>query len=138
MWRRSVGMRVRVEAVINPTEDPEKVERAVRNVVGEVMALQTVKSGEFQMLVGEGEGLECLRRLKHLLKVRMIRDAAREAMMRSISGNTLTVHLNRHAAYAGKASFTEPHGECPLGPITITVECEKPEEVVEWLTEKEA
>ena len=83
------------------------------------------------------EGLGCLKRLKHLLRVRMIRDAAREAMMRSISGNTLTIHLNRHAAYAGKASFTEPYGECPLGPITITVECENPEEVVEWLTEKE-
>ncbi len=125
-----------MEAVINPTEDPEKVERAVRNLVGEAVELRTVRVGELQTIVGEGEGLECLRRLKHLLRVRMIRDAAREAMMRSISGNTLTIHLNRHAAYAGKASFTEPYGECPLGPITITIECESPEEVVEWLTEK--
>jgi len=129
-------VRVRVEAIINPTEDPEKVERAVRNLVGEAVELRTVRVGELQTIVGEGEGLGCLRRLKHLLRVRMIRDAAREAMMRSISGNTLTIHLNRHAAYAGKVSFTEPHGECPLGPITITVECESPEEVVEWLTEK--
>ena len=129
-------MKVRVEAIINPTEDPEKVERAVRNLVGESVELRTVRVGDLQTIVGEGEGLGCLRRLKHLLRVRMIRDAAREAMMRSISGNTLTIHLNRHAAYAGKASFTEPHGECPLGPITITVECENPEEVVEWLTEK--
>jgi len=130
-------VRVRVEAIINPTEDPEKVERAVRNLVGEAVELRTVRVGELQTIVGEGEGLECLKRLKHLLRVRMIRDAAREAMMRSISGNTLTIHLNRHAAYAGKASLTEPYGECPLGPITITVECESPEEVVEWLTEKE-
>jgi len=130
-------MRVKVEAIINPTEDARKVERAVRNVVGETIGLKITQVGELQVILGECEGLDCLKKLKHLFKARMIRDAAREAMLRSISENVLTIHLNRHAAYAGKASFTELRGECPLGPITITVECEKPEEVVRWLTEEE-
>jgi uncharacterized protein len=65
-----------------------------------------------------------------------IRAAARSVLRRSLDGNRLVFFLNKQAAHAGHISFSAPEGESPLGPIQVTVETEKPEKLIDWLTGK--
>jgi hypothetical protein len=122
-----------VETEINPTENPEKVKLAVENVFGAVkFEIQPRKQG-VGTLVARATGTEGLAKLYNLLRREHIRDAARSVMFKGLEGNTITLYLNKQVAYAGHLSFSEPAGESPLGPIKITITCDSPRELIDWL-----
>jgi len=125
-------VQIEVEAVVNPTESVEKVERAVRNVLGDLDLKRTVRGGG-TALKGRLEGVESLRHLKELLRRMRIRDAARAYLTRNIQGEGLTFGLNKQAAYIGRVSFYRLK-EAPLGPIQITISGDV-DEVVRFLCE---
>lgn len=127
-------VRVWVEAEVYPTESAEKVLEAVRRVFpGLRLEIRWLDSSA--VVEGSGEGLEVLENLKTMIRSRRIRAAARSILRSSIQGERLVFYLNKQAAYAGKASFTEPVGESPLPPIKVVVETDNPEELVDWMTE---
>ena len=128
------GIVVTVDADVYPTEDPEKVLRAVRNIFPSInFEVKWLDSSA--RVEGSAEGYEALENLKRLLRERRIRAAARSILKSSIRDDLLIFYLNKQAAYAGKASFTEPFIESPLPPIRVIVRAPNLEEVVNWLTE---
>jgi hypothetical protein len=123
----------RVETPLNPTEDPEKVLRAVRNLFPNCSPSIVRSDERHGKLEGSMSRLEDLDNLRILLRQGVIRDAARKILLRNISGSSIVVHLNKQAAFAGKASFCERYDESPLGPVTLTITVENPEQVIDWL-----
>jgi hypothetical protein len=123
----------RVETVLNPTEDSEKVLRAIRNLFPHCTPAIVRIDERHARLEGSIAHLEDLDNLKTLLRQQVIRDAARKLLFKSISGSTIVAHLNKQAAFAGKASFCERYDESPLGPITLTIRTENPEQLIDWL-----
>ena len=125
-------VRVHGEAEVRPTEDPEKVKKALTNVLpGEIEYREIDQwSG---IVVVEGKNQASLERFRMILQRDRIRAAAKLVLRRSIEGNRITFFLNKQAAHAGHVSFSEPEGESPLGPIRVVLESEKPEQVVDWL-----
>jgi uncharacterized protein len=123
----------RIEAPLNPTEDPEKVLRAIRNLFPKcapTIVRTDERHAKFESSVARMEDLD---NLKSLLRQEAIRDAARKLLFKSVSGSTIVVHLNKQAAFAGKASFCERYDESPLGPITLTITTENHEQLIDWL-----
>lgn len=112
-------LEVSVRVEVHPTESREKVERAVRNVLGEV-SLTAVDRGDTTVLEGSLEGLESLSYLRDLLRRTRIRDAARGLLTRISKEGAMSFGLNKQAAYMGRASFYGA-GESPLGPIQIVI-----------------
>lgn len=110
---------VLVEAAVHTTESIEKVERAVRNVLGDLDLKRTAK-GDRMALEGRMDGVESLKHLREQLRRMRIRDAARALLTRVAQGNVLSFGLNKQAAYVGRVSFYHA-GEAPLGPIQITI-----------------
>lgn len=129
-------VKIRIESVVHPTEDEDKVSRAIRNTLGEVN-LESTPQKRGLLLRAEAEDLEALTHLKRGLKRQRIRDAARALLKRSMRGGTVSFSLNKQAAYAGRISFSTS-GESPLGPIMVVIECDDLEAVVEWLTSMSA
>jgi len=128
---------VLAETEINPTEDEEKVETAVRNVLGKVsMAIKP--QGKGSVLAAEAWGQDSLVKLRSLLRTDRIRDAARKTLFHSIRGNTISFCLNKQVAFAGHVSFSEETAESPLGPIRVTIKSDNPRQLIEWLAEKTA
>ena len=128
-------VRVEVSARVNPTEDLEKVRRAISNIFPDVPLSEEVLGDGSSILRGSSEGLGALERLKAMIGAERIRSAARAVLSSSVSGGVLEFHLHKQAAFAGKVSFSQPFGESPLGPISVRVECDDPSGVIEWLTE---
>ena len=104
---------VRVE--VHPTESPEKVEKAVRNVMGEIQ-LHESDNGQVTILEGSLEKMEDLLPLRELISRTRIRDAAFALLTGASAEKRLSFGLNKQAAYAGRASF---HSSCAslMGPI---------------------
>lgn len=126
---------IRIEAEINPTENPDKVKLAVENIFGavEFEVRTTQHSGT---LTAHTKGTEGLAKLYNLLRRERIRDAARSVMFKGFEGNTVTFYLNKQVAYAGHLSFSEPTGESSLGPIKVTIVCDNPRELIDWLASR--
>jgi hypothetical protein len=123
----------RVETPLNPTEDPGKVLRAIRNLFPNCAPAVVRIDERRAKFEGSIARLEDLDNLRSLLRQEAIRDAARKLLFKSISGSSIVVHLNKQAAFAGKVSFCERYDESPLGPITLTIATENPEQLIDWL-----
>lgn len=124
---------VRAETEIRPTEDPEKVKRAVQNLIL-TPTLETVQTGEKLLLTAKAEGKDGLSKLHNLFRQERIRDAARKLLFRGMREGTITFYLNKQVAYVGHISFCKPFAESPLGPIKIEIKCNEPKALIDWLT----
>jgi predicted RNA binding protein with dsRBD fold (UPF0201 family) len=123
---------IRVETEINPTEDEEKVKMSVVNLFGNIPT-QTKPSFKGCTLTAEAKGQEALVKLRNLLRMERVRAAARKVLYRGLRGTTISFCLNKQVAFAGHISFSEEVAESPLGPIRVTIECENPRQLIDWL-----
>ena len=124
---------IQIEADINPTEDMEKVKKAILNIF-DTVSLEIKPSYRGNILKAKAEGLETLVRFRNLLSLDRIRAAARKVFLAGLRGNNIRFFLNKQVAFAGHASFSEENGESPLGSIQITFECKEPKTLIDWLT----
>lgn len=115
-----------IEAEVRPTEDPAKVETAIKKIFP-TLQLDRVKNS----FVGESSEVETLDRLHQLLRLRMVLDSARSIMRKGRRGNMVRFMLNKQVATVGKVSFTD--GESPLGPIVVTLEAPDIERLIDYL-----
>jgi uncharacterized protein len=123
---------VHVEAEVHPTEVEEKVRTAIANMFGNLeMEVEPLLVGG--QLVGETRTREALENFRAALRRDRVRSAARKLLHSSVRGNCISFCLNKQVAFAGHVSFSQETGECPLGPIKVTVKTENPRELVDWL-----
>jgi uncharacterized protein len=125
-------MTIQIEIDINPTENEEKVKKALFNLFGD-LAIEIKPLQRGSLLIAQAKGQEPLSTLRNVLARDRIRDAARKALHNGMRSQSLTFYLNKQVAFAGHASFSEAEAESPLGPIKVIVECENPLEIIDWL-----
>lgn len=129
-----LNVEIEVEAYVNPTEDPLKVESAIRNLF-ENITIEREPAEEGIVLKGRLRGVESLENLREMLRRDRVRDAARAHLTSRLDGDTLRFGLNRHAAYMKHISFHHPR-EAPLGPIQVTIRGEA-SRVIDFLCGRE-
>jgi predicted RNA binding protein with dsRBD fold (UPF0201 family) len=128
-------MTVLVEAEINPTETEEKVKTAVANMFGN-LSIQVKPSKVGSVLTAEAKNREALENLRNTLRRDRVRAAARKVLYAGFREKTIRFCLNKQVAFTGHVSFSQETGECPLGPIKVTIESENPRELIDWLAPK--
>jgi predicted RNA binding protein with dsRBD fold (UPF0201 family) len=121
-----------VETEINLTEDEEKVKKAVANIFDNV-SMEINPSYRGSVLSAEAKGRAALVRFRNVLRSDRIRDAARKVFFGGIRGNAVSFCLNKQVAFAGHVSFSEEVAESPLGPIRVTIKCDDPRLLIDWL-----
>lgn len=121
-----------VEAELRPTEDEEKVLRAISNVFS-YESLEIVDQGDYKLIRCYSNNYNSLRNFHDLLRKQAILDSARSYFFKRIRGNKLTILIHKQAAYQGKLSFISWDDESPLGPIKIIIESNNLNNVIDWL-----
>lgn len=129
-------VKIRVEVEVRPTEDLEKVRRALLNVFepGKIEVIERDKG--YKLLVGESNSYRSLLKIHELIRRERIMDAARSMLRKGVIGNMLIFKVNKQAAYQGRLSFVETDSESPMGAITFIIETDNPYEVIDWLAPK--
>lgn len=123
---------LRVEAEVRPTESPDKVAKAIKNLF-EVELVEVELSEGYRLLVGESGNLESLRKLHQAFRQQRILDSARSYMLKNRRGNSLELKLHKQTAFAGHVSLVTFDEESPLGPIRVLIVSDKIDELVDWL-----
>jgi predicted RNA binding protein with dsRBD fold (UPF0201 family) len=125
-----MNIKVRVSALVYPTEIEEKVRIAILNIFPVELALRNFGRPQ---LYGEG-GLDSLRKLHIILREYFILDTSRRIFMNGIEGNTIQFRLNKQVAFVGKVNF--PVGEESLGSIHVDISSDNEEalmKIIDWL-----
>ena len=124
-------MKTTIRARLNSTEDPEKLEKAIKNMFGDIQITQ-LKEGRSTILQSQLQNNEGLWILRDRIARDRIRDSIRSMLSRwSIKEGKVSFHLNRQAAFAGHVSIYHAN-KAPLGPIEVEIDGD-PEEIIEHL-----
>jgi predicted RNA binding protein with dsRBD fold (UPF0201 family) len=126
---------VRAEAEVRPTEEAEKVLKAVLNLLAfseNEIKFEDLGNG-FLMLIGESRRIAALIPLHSLARRDRVLDTLRKYMLSNLSGNTMTLKFHKQTAYAGHISLLTYDDESPLGPIIVTISSDKIRDIIDWL-----
>jgi hypothetical protein len=128
--RLAIGspVELKVEAPVNPSEDPQKVIDAIANVVE--------CSPEFlygSRVVARAAGIGPLSVLYEQVRSRSAMGVLRRMLLDNRAGDSTWFLLNKQAATAGIAAVIEEEQESPLGPIRVTLSCEELNTLIDWL-----
>lgn len=120
---------LKVEAPVNPSEDPQKVIGAIESVIERC-------SPEFRYgsrVVGRGAGSEPLSLLYEQMRSRAAMGVLRRMLVDNRAGDSTWFLLNKQAATAGIAAVIDQEQESALGAIRVTISCEELDTLIDWL-----
>jgi len=112
------GINFKIRALVKPTEDPDKIAKAIKEIFGDVETKTHQLSG-VKAVTAETDSTP-LDHLRYLLARDRIRDTVRRVLSYQAEENLLYFELNRQAAYGGHFSFYHEN-ESPLGPIEVNI-----------------
>jgi len=115
---------VRVETPVHPTENPEKVIRALRNLFPDLQ-IESTKD----RIGGTTANLD---RLRELIRNQRIRDTARRQLIAGRRENRTTVSLSKQASFVGVVNFAIAS---PLGDIAVEIESDDIEAAIDYIAE---
>lgn len=111
-----IPCRVEARAPIHPSEDPQKVLRAVLNMME---GCPGTAEGPYATAVsGDTAPLDALR---DAMAARRSQAGLYRNLQNNLDGDTTWFYLNKQAAFAGTPAVCDDPDESPLGPIRITV-----------------
>ena len=125
-------MRLELRAGVSPSEDAEKVLRAMKNVIGDC-EYQTSKEGDSTLLLAS-TSRRCLEKIRYQLRDRRVRGAARRLLLTRSEGESVSIMLNRQAAFQGVIALCSREDESPLGPVFLKLESDHLGTLTDWLT----
>ncbi len=128
-------MFLRVEAEVKPTEDPEKVRKALENIFT-LENIRVVERGRYKLIVGESRNIVSLLKFYEIIRRRKILDSVRKVLLRGTVGSYISFKLNKQAAYVGVVSFVDSDQDSSLGPINVFIETKDPRQLIDWLAPK--
>lgn len=125
---------VRVETIVHPTEDLEKVRSTVLNMFPGVN-VELVSHGDVKKLVGQGP-VGILENFRQKLRSQRILDAAREVLSNGVdmSGKTVVFKIDKQVATVGRVNLVEENSTATLGAIIVSISnIGEVEEFLDWL-----
>ena len=131
MRRPNITSRIdlKVETIVNPSEDTQKVIDAIANLFTRCSPEVSFRS----RVVGRAVGSDSLAILYEQVRSRSAMGVLRRMLLDNRVGDSTSFLLNKQAATSGIAAVIEEEQESPLGPIRVTISCEELDALVEWL-----
>jgi uncharacterized protein len=120
---------VKVESSVSPSECPEKVISAITNVIDKC-------SPDFRYgsrVIGRASGSESLRTIYEQIRSKASMGVLRRMLLYHKIADTTYFLLNKQAASSGIVVVIEDVKESPLGPISVTIDCDELDALICWL-----
>jgi uncharacterized protein len=116
-----------VQTYINPSEDLEKVNFAIKNVFPNSNFI--LKDNKLHLST---EKLEDLKKIKDQIRSRSTISVLKKVLYNNQNIDITWFLLNKQAAFSGVVVVAEEEDESPLGPIKITIKNREIEEIIAW------
>lgn len=114
------------KASVNPTEDMDKVIKAIANVI----EYDEIEIGD-DYVCAYG-WMETIKKLGDELRERKIKGAARKIMLKGILASKIHFKLSKQAAFAGTLNLVDDSHR-PLGEIDVEIRTDDVQKVIDWI-----
>jgi uncharacterized protein len=121
------NLEIIVQTYINPSEDLEKVNFAIKNVFPNSNFI--LKDNKLHLST---EKLEDLKKIKDQIRSRSTISVLKKVLYKNQNIDITWFLLNKQAAFSGVVVVAEEEDESPLGPIKITIKNQDIEEIIAW------
>jgi predicted RNA binding protein with dsRBD fold (UPF0201 family) len=124
----NIPCKINAYCQVNPSEDPQKVEHAVSNVLSNIDIY--IKDGS---LTATSTTLESLLYIHEKIHSRNTQKVYGRNLKRNLVDDSTWFYLNKQAAFVDVVALCENADESPLGPIKIILQSKHIENIIEWL-----
>jgi uncharacterized protein len=121
------NLEIIVQTYINPSEELEKVNFAIKNVFPNSNFI--LKDNKLHLST---EKLEDLKKIKDQIRSRSTISVLKKVLYNNENMKITWFLLNKQAAFSGVVAVVEEEDESPLGPIKITIKNRDIEEIITW------
>ena len=119
---------IEVFSSINPSEDPQKIEQAISNVL-QNMKIQIDETSA----KGTSKNLESLLKIQEFIHLRRKQRIYRRNLEQNLNNDSTWFYLNKQAAFVGTIALCGESDESPLGPIKVVLSSKEIGQVIDWL-----
>jgi uncharacterized protein len=124
-----IDCRIEAFCEVNPSEDQQKIQQLLSNVLDEV----EFSTSENSMRASSRQ-IESLSKIHKSIQNHSTRRVYWRFLNNNLDGNETWFYLNKQAAFVNSVALCEHANESPLGPIKITIQSKNIERIIEWLT----
>lgn len=111
-----LNCKIEVSASVNPSEDPEKVKKAISNI----LSISNIKTGDFYIMA-ETNNFQLMEKIYESVHSSRAQKVLQRQLKKHMNNNSTWFFLNKQAAFVGKVVLCESEDESPLGPLKITL-----------------
>ena len=124
----NINCRIDAYCSIYPSENPQKVELDISNVL-DGMDFKTNNDS----LNATSKNLESLSKIYEIIHSRKSQKNYRRQLNQNLLGDSTWFYLNKQAAFSNVIALCSEAEESPLGPIKVILNSKKIDRVNEWL-----
>ena len=127
----NISCNIHISSSINPSEDPEKVKKAILNIFPNLL----VETEQFSAYSKSNE-LRSLEKIYEAIRLRHSQKIYLRTLEKNLKNDTTWFYLNKQAAFVEKIAICEESDESPLGPIKIILTSSNIDGIIDWMVSR--
>lgn len=124
-----VDCKIEAFCEINPSEDPQKVQQVLANVLDNVEIKITDNS-----IKASSKDISSLSKIHDSIQNHNSQRIYFRFLNDNLEDDSTWFYLNKQAAFVNTIGLCEHDNESPLGPIKVIIRSKNIERIIEWLT----
>lgn len=124
---------VRIIVPLFSTEDKEKIEKCVENLLGQQVNLVEKEKDGIKILMAEYVPMHTLSNFFQHIREAAISDSVRKCAYIDYTENRVIFYFHKQALYIGKLAVITQDTSSPLGNLELQLEYFEPEEILDWI-----
>ena len=124
----SISCKIEMFCSVNPSEDPEKIQKAILNI----FPYSTIKT-ENVSISAQSNDLKSLEKIFETIHTKQTQKIYRRNLEKNLENDTTWFYLNKQAAFVEKIAICEKTDESPLGPIKVILTSSNIDRIIDWI-----
>ena len=124
----SISCKIEMFCSVNPSEDPNKIKKAISNIFPH----STMKTEDFS-ISAQSNDLKSLEKIYETIHTKQSQKIYRRNLEKNLENDTTWFYLNKQAAFVEKIVICEEADESPLGPIKVILTSSYIDRIIDWI-----
>ncbi len=124
----NISCKIEIFCAVNPSEDPEKIKKAISNV----FPYSTIKTEIFS-ITAQSKELRSFERIYETIHINQSQKIYRRNLEKNLKDDSTWFYLNKQAAFIEKIAICEDAEESPLGPIKVILTSSNIDRIIDWI-----